>query len=275
VVKPLSFTSDWKPAAACPAAWHAERVAGVYRPAPKDCYATGSLFHAVLLTPDRVPAVYAEYGDMLTLTRASGGYQKGEPNAAARETIANALYCRGVPDVAELLDGGRCETEIRWTLAGVPWVCHVDLITAGGCVLDAKTCRDIAGETWVPERKQRVPWHESMLYWWQLATYRRAVGPEAVPAVGIIACQATDDIPEVRVIELDAADDDLLDDYAARIERSMTAPWVSPVTGLTLPPFPEMAEHPERLPRCEACAWCRRSRTSFNIVHRIARSAGL
>jgi hypothetical protein len=114
------------------------------------------------------------------------------------------------------------------------------------------------------------------LYWWQFAVYRRAVGAASVPAVGIIACQATEDVPEVRVIELAADCDAILDEYAATVERSMVSPWQSPVSGLTLPPFPALAEaDPATLPRCEACAWCRKSRTAYNLVHRIARERGL
>jgi hypothetical protein len=272
----LTFTRDFKLAAECPSRWHAERIARVFAPAPKECHATGNLFHAVVLTPERVQAVYDEYGDLLVLSRASGGYAKGDPNGAARATIANALYCRGIPAVAELLDGARCETEILWELAGVLWACHMDLITASGCIMDIKTCRDIRAEEWIPERKMRVPWHEAMLYWWQLAVYRKAVGPSNVPAVGIIACQATEDVPEVRVIELAADCDGILDEYAATVERSMGFDWISPVTGMELPPFPEMAEmSADSLPRCEACAWCRKSRTAYNMVHRIARERGL
>lgn len=278
----LSFTSDLKPAAACPAAWHAERVAKVHAREPRECFATGSLFHAQLLTPERIPEVYAEYAEtgFLTLSRAGKTGAKGEPNAAARQCLADALYVRSLPDVAALLYGAHCETEVRFELAGIPWISHIDLITDIGTILDAKTCRDVTGTEWCPVRKARVPWHESMLYWWQLALYRRAVSPADVPAVGIIACQSfPGSVPDVRVIVLSEDDTPCLDDYAGQIERSMRHEWTSPLTGRTIPAFETMlaVTDSNTLPRCEepGCAWCRKSRTKPYVTHRIARERGL
>jgi hypothetical protein len=293
--RPLSITSDWKVAAACPAAWHAERVARVYTREPKECFATGSLFHAALLTPDRIPAVYAEYGDLLTLSRAGKTGKAGEPNAAARQALADAEYVRTRPQVAELLDGGKCETEVRFELDGVPWIAHIDLITAGGCVCDAKTCRDIVGSEWDPVRKARVPWHEALLYWHQLAVYRKAVGAEAV---ALIACQScAEPPPDVRIIERSACDDDLLDQYAADVEASMRHEWTSPVTGQRMPSFVAMQACPDAaaltelfarydetgkrlardFSRCESpsCGWCRKSREDLFFPYAAERGKGV
>ena len=276
----LSFTSDWKPAAACPAAWHAQRVAGVYSPAPKECYAAGSLFHAVLLTPDRVPAVYAEYGEFLTLSRSGKSGAKGEPNAKARDAITDAAYARSRPEIAELLAGARCETEVQFDLDGIPWIAHVDLITAHGCVCDAKTCKDIEGTEWSAAVRQRVPWHEAMLYWHQLAVYRRALGTQE-PAVAIIACQHCEDgTPDVRIIERSEADDDILDRLASDVVWSMRHEWESPLTGIRLPSFADMLDMPADLaqgylPRCETCEWCRRSRRSLYFPYAARRERGV
>lgn len=278
MIERLSFTRDWKQAAACPAAWHAQRVSGIYSPPPKPCYATGSLWHAALLTPDRIPAVYAEYGDLITLQKAGKTGQKGDPNADARQAVADGIYTRSVPQVAEMLEGGRCEVAVEWECGGLPWVCHVDLLAADGCVLDGKTCKDITGTQWSPVQRRYIPWHEALLYWHQLAVYRRALGPETVPAVGLIACQSTADIPDVRVIASVEGDEDILDQYAALVEKSMSEPWESPLTGLKLPPFRAMMAAPlADMLRCEEpdCGWCRRSRQNVVFPHRLSRAAGL
>jgi len=274
----LSFTSAWKPAARCPAAWKAERDGLIAREV-KPCYATGSLFHAALLTPDRVSAVLAEYGDLLVLQKASKTGPAGSPNAAAREAQHDGLYVRQLPAVAALLNGAQCEVEITFALDGVPWVAHVDCITAAGCILDAKTCRDIEGTEWCPVRRCRRPWHETMLYWHQLAVYRHARGPETVPAVGLIACQSFDDgFPAVRIIERAQQDADILDRAAEDVALSMRHEWVSPLTGRTLPPFAEMLETPaDDLPRCESpnCAWCRRTPRDIYYTYSAEREPGL
>lgn len=271
----LSFTSDWKPAATCAQAWHAERVARTYRRPTKECFATGSLFHAVALTPERIPAVYAEYGDLLVTSKAGKGGPAGSPNAAARDAIACAEYTRSRPQVAELLAGARCETELTFDLDGMAWVAHVDLITAAGCVIDFKTCAKIEGIEWSDWQHRYVPWHMAMLYWYQLALYRRALG--GAPAVAIVACQdCTEPPPDVRIIELQADSDEVLDQYAADIEASMRHEWTSPATGKRLPPFAEMVQMDTAdLHRCESCHYCRTSRRDLYFPFAIPRTGGV
>jgi hypothetical protein len=284
----LSFTSDWKPAAACPAAWHAQRVAGEYQPERKECFATGSLFHATLLTPERVPAVYAEYGDMLTLTRASKTGQKGEPNAAARDAIADATYARSLPDVADLLDGGRCETEVLFDLDGIPWIAHIDLITANGSVVDVKTASDLHKLYWNPAEKLRnAPWwndevqiSEGLLYWHQLAVYRRALGGPADRPVGIIAVRHRDGKhPHWHIIQRDERDDDILNGYASDVVWSMRHDWNSPITGERIPPFADMLDMPSELaqailPHCGQCDWCIETQDPY-VTYAARRERGL
>jgi len=283
---PLSFTSDWKPAAACPAAWHAERVTQEYVSEPRECFATGSLFHAVLLTPGRVPAVFAEYGDLLTLTRASGDYKKGDPNKDARDIMRDAAYARALPEVAMWLDGATCEEEVSFDLDGTPWVCHIDMSNEG-CILDAKKCKDVMGLEYLPARGRRVIWHVAMLYWYQLAVYRRAKRAEG--GIGILALQPTDDVPEVRIIPPIDRDYDIIDGYAKEVEASMRHAWTSPITGTLRPPFVEMlacgdaaslavlcSKHSGNS-RCESnrCGWCRKSRQNLYFPYAFERSRGV
>lgn len=234
-----------------------------------------------MLTPDRVPAVYAEYGDDLVLTRAGKSGKAGDPNKDARDAIADAEYVRSRPQVAELLDGAQCEAEVCFVLDGIQWVAHIDLATSAGCVCDAKTCADVDGTEWSPVARARIPWHEALLYWHQLATYRRARGAATVPAVALIVCQhCADGVPDVRIIERAAEDDDILDRLAGDVEWSMRHEWTSPLTGRAVPPFANMLDaRPDvaaiALPRCGTCPWCRQTRADLYFPYRSRRDAGV
>lgn len=267
----LSF-SQWKSIATCPAAWHAEKVAKVYKRESTEAMALGTLLHAAVLQPMEVAVTLERQRDFLLTA-------KGKPTSKAQRVLDAAVFTRSINDVATyLLDDSEVEVTERFDMGGMTWECRLDIFDRKTpIVADLKNVKDIAEYVWTPGGRRH--WTEAALYWWQLALYRacvqHAIGRTAM--VAILAVEPCEGTPDVRVLVPHEADADLLTEYAAIMASSVEYGWASPVTGQALPPIRSMAEAADSndLPRCESCEWCRSSRKTAFFTHAIRRDKGL
>jgi len=252
-VSHLSF-SQWRSISTCPAAWHAEKVRGVYAPEPTEAMALGTLLHAAILPPHFTVAVIDNEPDLQT--------RKG-PTAAAQRILAAAEYALTLPDVQTVLSGSEFEVPFAADFGGIEWAGRVDLVDRRGLIVDVKLAsRGVNEYAWNDLARHRLHWTQDGLYWHQLALYRRLVDPDA--CVGLLAVQPSDRAHDVAIWLLEEAAYPWLDALADAMAASVQNPWTSPVTGVTLPPIAEMLANAtgEGLARCEDCPWCRKSRTT-------------
>lgn len=265
----LSF-SQWKAWSVCPAAAHAQYVAGMHRPGTTEAMALGTLTEAAMTTPGDAAAVIATLAErdrpLLTTT-------KGAPTKDAQRAVEWGRQAAAIPDVRAAMDGAHLQARLTARLGGVNWTCRLDIWDElNGLVWDIKTVADPLAEEWVERLNRRGNFIAVHRYGYQLALYSEAVAQatDEAPGVGIIAIgkHKTRDgeaVPDVWLF--DWSDQDQLSAYRQALAASCLASWTCDL-GAVVPPIPEMyAGEGDGLPRCERCDWCVASRVNRVLLY--------
>ena len=265
----LSF-SQWKAWSACPAAAHAQYVAGAHRPGTTEAMALGTLTESAMTTPGDAAAVIA------TLEPAAQSLlktKKGAPTTDAARAVEWGRGAASMPDVQAAMDGAHLQSRLTARLGGVDWVCRLDVWDERhGLVWDIKTVADPLAEEWVERLNRRGNFIAVHRYGYQLALYAEAVAQatEEPPEVGIIAIgkhktRAGEAVPDVWIYSW--GDTDQLAAYRQTLAASCLASWTCDL-GAVVPPIPEMyASGGDGLPRCESCDWCIASRVNRVLLY--------
>lgn len=154
--------SQVKSFAACPLAWYAEHVAGVYRREMTEAMAIGVLFEALLTGDAEAEARVKDSGWLHT--------QKGELRAAASRVPAMVEAWRKQPVMCELIEG-ECSVALQGEIAGVPVKGLLDVLcTDRRRIVDVKTASTF-DSGWSTVYNRRVPWWQDWGYHWQAWFY--------------------------------------------------------------------------------------------------------